>query len=176
MKCMKKLVAVLLTAVMAMTLLTACGGGGGGASNGYKDVSEELTKAINAKLETNGAITRNLTYDVELSKKLKKAYDVYTDELKKAADPSNPTDEEIDAAEDVGFAAAGLYDGKHYVMMDDRSNTIDVWSTHFAKMIQNREQKKIDTGVGIAKKIGYLTLVDAQKKPIAMWATVEYAN
>lgn len=69
MKSMKKLAVVLLTAVMALSLLTACGGGGGGASNGFVDASDEFTKAINNKLETDGSGIK-LTYNEELSKKM----------------------------------------------------------------------------------------------------------
>ena len=45
MKCVKKLVAVLLIAVMALTLLTACGGGGSSAETG-----NQLTAKINNQL------------------------------------------------------------------------------------------------------------------------------
>ena len=59
MKCVKKLVAVLLTAVMALTLLTACGGGGGSTSGGdsmetvFNFTGEELTQLLNESLESD---------------------------------------------------------------------------------------------------------------------------
>ena len=62
MKCVKKLVAVLLTAVMALTLLTACGGGGGSAETG-----NQLTAKINNQLADDNSDIR-LTYSDKLSR------------------------------------------------------------------------------------------------------------
>lgn len=42
MKCVKKLVAVLLIAVMALTLLTACGGGGSSAETGNQLTAKSI--------------------------------------------------------------------------------------------------------------------------------------
>lgn len=64
MKCVKKLVAVLLTAVMALTLLTACGGGGGGS--GSAETGNQLTAKINNQLADDNSDIR-LTYSDKLS-------------------------------------------------------------------------------------------------------------
>ena len=61
MKCVKKLVAVLLIAVMALTLLTACGGGGSSAETG-----NQLTAKINNQLADDNSDIR-LTYSDKLS-------------------------------------------------------------------------------------------------------------
>lgn len=63
MKCVKKLVAVLLTAVMALTLLTACGGGGGASS---AETGNQLTAKINNQLADDNSDIR-LTYSDKLS-------------------------------------------------------------------------------------------------------------
>lgn len=63
MKCVKKLVAVLLTAVMALTLLTACGGGGGASS---AETGNQLTAKINNQLADDNSDIR-LTYNDKLS-------------------------------------------------------------------------------------------------------------
>lgn len=60
MKCVKKLVAVLLTAVMALTLLTACGGGGSA------ETGNQLTAKINNQLADDNSDIR-LTYSDKLS-------------------------------------------------------------------------------------------------------------
>ena len=49
MKHLKKLVAMLLVSVMALTMLTACGGGSGSSSSSiFKYTGQQLTDAINA--------------------------------------------------------------------------------------------------------------------------------
>ena len=63
MKCVKKLVAVLLTAVMALSLLTACGGGGG---SGSAETGNQLTAKINNQLADDNSDIR-LTYSDKLS-------------------------------------------------------------------------------------------------------------
>lgn len=67
MKCVKKLVAVLLTAVMALTLLTACGGGGGWSGTSNADVGRRLTSKINSKLSDTGI---SLTYSDTLTNQI----------------------------------------------------------------------------------------------------------
>lgn len=67
MKCVKKLVAVLLTAVMALTLLTACGGGGGWSGTSNADVGRRLTSKINSKLRDTGI---SLTYSDTLTNQI----------------------------------------------------------------------------------------------------------
>ena len=59
MKHLKKLVAMLLVSVMALTMLTACGGGSSSSSI-FKYTGQQLTDAINKKLNAN------LTYDENL--------------------------------------------------------------------------------------------------------------
>lgn len=73
MKFVKKLTAVLLTAVMALTFLTACGGGGTsgvpGTDSKPKDFNyEELTNEINKNLSHS-----TLKYDEQFQKKLEDA-------------------------------------------------------------------------------------------------------
>lgn len=63
MKCVKKLAAVLLTAVMALSLLTACGGGGGASS---AETGNQLTAKINNQLADDNSDIR-LTYSDKLS-------------------------------------------------------------------------------------------------------------
>lgn len=68
MKCVKKLAAVLLTVVMALSLLTACGGGGGGWSGtSNADVGRRLTSKINSKLSDTGI---SLTYSDTLTNQI----------------------------------------------------------------------------------------------------------
>lgn len=74
MKCVKKLVAVLLTAVMALTLLTACGGGGGGGGNPtnkgpFNFSYSELIAKTNDKLGEDGP---KLTIDPSMADESKK--------------------------------------------------------------------------------------------------------
>ncbi len=64
MRHMKKLVAVLLTAVMVLTMLTACGGSGGGSSSGMSGVfnftAAELTQKLNTDMKSNARYDSNL--------------------------------------------------------------------------------------------------------------------
>ena len=106
MKCVKKLVAVLLTAVMALTLLTACGGGGGGGggnptSKGPFNFSyAELITKTNEKLGETGP---KLTIDSSMAGEIDTALTAYQTAYVNAK-LNNKTDEEADAA---GQAAMG---------------------------------------------------------------------
>ena len=87
MKCVKKLVAVLLTAVMALTLLTACGGGGGSTSGGdsmetvFNFTGEELTQLLNESLESD------MVYDEYLGDRFAAAMNAAMDAGSQFADP-----------------------------------------------------------------------------------------
>lgn len=104
MKCVKKLVAVLLTAVMALTLLTACGGGGGGGnptSKGPFNFSyAELIAKTNEKLGETGP---KLTIDSSMADEIDTALTAYQTAYVNAK-LDNKTDEEADVA---GQAAMG---------------------------------------------------------------------
>lgn len=163
MKSMKKLAAVLLTAVMALSLLTACGGGGGGASNGFVDASDEFTKAINTKL-TEGSSNIQVTYDVELSEKAYNVWVAYAKQLQ-----AGKSDEE---AKQNALTANSLSKDKYYIALYAEENPsaygIQAAARSIAPQIaaQNEAGKK-------AKNIGYVTLVNKYKQPIGIFALVE---
>lgn len=71
MKKLKKLTAVLLAAVMALAMLTACGGGGSGSRN----EKERYISKVNAYLKKRVTNFQPLTYDSSTDKTIK----VYTD-------------------------------------------------------------------------------------------------
>ena len=59
-KKMKRLVAVLLAGVMALTMLTACGGGSGsGGGNDFIDRSSSIEEALNAQMASRGTPFNN---------------------------------------------------------------------------------------------------------------------
>lgn len=62
---LKKLVALLLTAVMALAMLTACGGGGGGKSPTEK---ERYLSGINARLSEQVPGAKKLTLEEDTKK------------------------------------------------------------------------------------------------------------
>ena len=109
MKCVKKLVAVLLTAVMALTLLTACGGGGGGGSTSggeslgsvFSFTAEELTAELNKELSSNAV------YDKYLGERFAVAMNAAMD----AGSQFEDSDEAEGVAEGI-LAAAGFSDAK----------------------------------------------------------------
>lgn len=60
MKKMKRIVAVLLAGVMALTMLTACGGGSGsGGGNDFIDRSSRIEEALNAQMASSGTPFNN---------------------------------------------------------------------------------------------------------------------
>lgn len=105
MKCVKKLVAVLLTAVMALTLLTACGGGGGGGGNPTNkgpfnfSYSERIAKT-NDKLGEDGP---KLTIDPSMADEVQEGLNAYQTAYMNAL--LNGKDE--DEADKDGQAAMG---------------------------------------------------------------------
>ena len=104
MKCVKKLVAVLLTAVMALTLLTACGGGGGCGNPTSKGPFNFSYAELIAK--TNDAIGENgpkLTVDPSMGNEIQKALDAYQTAYINAI-VNGASEEQADAA---GQAAMG---------------------------------------------------------------------
>ena len=164
MKCMKKLIAVVLAAVMAMTLLTACGGGGSsGASNGIVDKGDELTKAINAELKKQGSDIQ-VTYDKETTEKLATACYKYANWLK---DNPDSTEDQKDEAENKAFESLeikGRYlNGKR--TFDGTESALQ----SIAISIATRIKKSEDTHNTHYQKIGYATLVDATGRPCEMW-------
>lgn len=62
----RKMMAVLLTAALTLTMLTACGGGGSGRGKAVNEMVE-LTKSVNEVLKKDG-YTEILKYDAELDK------------------------------------------------------------------------------------------------------------
>lgn len=165
MKHLKKLAAVLLTAVMAMTLLTACGGGGGGASNGISDASDEFTKAINVQLKADGSDIE-LTYNVELSKKTVTYLNVYQGELK---DVTQPTDAQVEAANKKALEAVGLDPDKDYVMTYTAVNYgPEEAAGAAAPLIESQAEKGKK-----AAEIGYMTLLNENKRPMGLFMIIK---
>ena len=79
MKCVKKLAAVILTAVMALSLLTACGGGGGGGGNPtnkgpFNFSYSELIAKTNDKLGEDGP---KLTIDPSMADEVQEGLNAY---------------------------------------------------------------------------------------------------
>ena len=108
MKCVKKLVAVLLTAVMALTLLTACGGGGGGSTSGgdsmetvFNFTGEELTAELNKELSSNAV------YDEYLGDR----FAVAMNAAMEAGSQFEDSDEAEEVAEGI-LAVAGFSDAE----------------------------------------------------------------
>ena len=108
MKCVKKLVAVLLTAVMALTLLTACGGGGGGSTSGgdsmetvFNFTGEELTAELNNELSSNAV------YDEYLGDRFAAAMNAAME----AGSQFEDSDEAEEVAEGI-LAVAGFSDAE----------------------------------------------------------------
>lgn len=170
MKSMKKLAAVLLTAVMALSLLTACGGGGGGASNGFVDASDEFTKAINNKLETDGSGIK-LTYNEELSKKTAIYLNAYYGELKGI---DKPTNVQLAAADKKAFEAAGLDPTKDYVMTYQAKSPTTYGPADAAGYIAPVIEKQAANGKK-AVEIGYMTLLasETDRRPIGLFMIIK---
>lgn len=170
MKNMKKLAAVILTAVMALSLLTACGGGGGGASNGFVDASEEFTKAINSKLGADGSDIK-LTYNEELSKKTVTYLNVYYGELKGI---NNPTNVQLAAADKKALEAAGLDSTKDYVMTYQAESPTTYGPADAAGYIAPVIENQMANGKK-AVEIGYMTLLasETDKRPIGLFIIIK---
>lgn len=166
MKCIKKLVAVLLTAVMAMSLLTACGGGGGGASNGVTNKSNEVTDAINAELKKQG-VNIQLTYDKATEQTLATAYTKYAEILK---DVPNPTSDQKSQARSEAFKAAGvkspyLRGTKSYKGTESDMQKIETSIAATIKEVYDESHVNY-------KKIGFATLFDTNGQPYELWYLV----
>lgn len=170
MKSMKKLAAVLLTAVMALSLLTACGGGGGGASNGFVDASDEFTKAINNKLEADGSGIE-LTYNEELSKKTAIYLNAYYGELKGI---DKPTNAQLAAADKKALEAAGLDSTKDYVMTYQATSPTTYGPADAAGYIAPVIEKQVANGKK-AVEIGYMTLLasETDRRPIGLFMIIK---
>lgn len=167
MKCIKKLVAVLLTAVMAMTLLTACGGSSGGSSNGINDKTNAMTKKINAELKNQGSSIQ-VTYDKTIEGTLKKVYAQYAENLKGI---SNPTTQQENKA---------LEDALNTVEIKGRWSMGTKWFNGTDSDVEG-VSKSIATSIKTSaekynrnyKKIGYVTLLDAAGRPRELWYMVK---
>ena len=109
MKCVKKLVAVLLIAVMALTLLTACGGGGGGGSTSGGDSMETVFNFTGEELtaELNKELSSNAVYDKYLGDRFAAAMNAAMD----AGSQFEDSDEAEEVAEGI-LAAAGFSDAE----------------------------------------------------------------
>lgn len=143
MKCVKKLVAVLLTAVMALTLLTACGGGGstsGGDSmeTVFNFTGEELTQLLNESLESD------MVYDEYLG-------DRFADAMNAAMDAGNQF-EDSDEAEAV---VEGILDMAGFSDVDVAA-TVAPKGAEIRLVASGLESAIINQGFSIdGKKIGY---------------------
>ena len=145
MKCVKKLVAVLLTAVMALSLLTACGGGGGGSTAGgdsmetvFSFTGEELTQMLNESLDSD------MVYDEFLGDRFAAAMNAAMDAGSQFADP-----DEADEVADSILAAAGFEDAKV-------AATIAPKGAEIGLVASGLENSIIKQNISIdGKKIGY---------------------
>lgn len=145
MKCVKKLVAVLLTAVMALTLLTACGGGGGGSASGgdsmetvFNFTGEELTQLLNESLESD------MVYDEYLGDRFAAAMNAAMDAGSQFADP----DEAEEVVESI-LATAGFSDA-------EVAATVVPKGAEIRLVASGLESAIINQGFSIdGKKIGY---------------------
>ena len=145
MKCVKKLVAVLLTAVMALTLLTACGGGGGSSASGgdsmetvFDFTGEELTQLLNESLESD------MVYDEYLGDRFAAAMNAAMDAGSQFADP----DEAEEVVESI-LATAGFSDA-------EVAATVVPKGAEIRLVASGLESAIINQGFSIdGKKIGY---------------------
>lgn len=144
MKCVKKLVAVLLTAVMALTLLTACGGGGGSTSGGdsmetvFNFTGEELTQLLNESLESD------MVYDEYLGDRFAAAMNAAMDAGSQFADP-----DEAEAVVEGILDTAGFSDAEVAATVAPKGAEIRLVASGLKSAI-------IKQGFSIeGKKIGY---------------------
>lgn len=107
MKNIRKLTAILLTAVMALTMLTACGGGGGSS----RTEKERYVAGINDYL--NHMVTGcqdNLKYDSALDIKAQNYQKTY-EALRNTTPPTKESE-----AKDLALNAAGMGDKRYLVV------------------------------------------------------------
>ena len=141
MKRFKKLVAVLLACVMALTLLTACGGGGGGSSAIFNFSAQQLTDNINKRLNSN------LVYDENLGPRFATAINAAVSAGQKYDDI-----EEAAAAMDIILTAAGFgEDAEVAVTVAQKGASLDLVASGLVNSINEEKYTVKD------KKIGYAT-------------------
>ena len=158
MKCVKKLVAVLLTAVMALTLLTACGGGGSGSSI---DIAEEqkLTNAINRNLSNWGGTT--VTYNNRLDYQLATLMEHILNE-----DIDYDNEAEVEAA----FEEAGIDKNSYGAIYTTSVVTMESAAGVLANKIMTKNNSLHKT----AKEIGYYPFYDPYTGEGAVFALLKY--
>ena len=159
MKRFKKLVAVLLACVMALTLLTACGGGGGSSSAATeKAVGQQLTESINKKLSTN------LAYDENLGPRFATAINAAA-----AAGQKFDNIDEAGAAIDLILEQAGFGDDAQVAStVAQKGNSVDVVASGLASSIKSYNYKTAN------KKIGYASSkLNIEGDYYVIWAVIE---
>ena len=163
MKRFKKLVAVLLACVMALTLLTACGGGGasGGGSNSGEDVMKQLTAKINENVKDLGI---SMTYDTQLDKRAEVCGNVLLAKLNANAG------EEV--AKDAAMKAAGLNEDDYYFMVYQPNGTQNQMN-NIASVFGAQARKEYQANRKAGKKIGYAGMIDASGNIVLFYALVE---
>ena len=146
MKRFKKLAAVLLACVMALTLLTACSGGGG---SGAGNASQQLTNKVNEKLKDIGVVVQ---YDSKLDDKAVTCLDYYlnTDDM------------------DAALKMAGLNEEEYVMIPTTAVSTLDTQASVFATYIRTFYENGYT-----AKKIGYATYT-VNDVPAASFALVKF--
>ena len=147
MKRFKKLVAVLLACVMALTLLTACGGGGG--SSAPATPQAQLAAKINVKLKAAGMPT--VTYNNQLDDKL----DAFMDYCLTNGVFSNPNMDEETAYE--LWYSSGLDDGDYDLETVSSANDLDTVAGVFATRIIARDKKG-----KTVKQVGFSAYTDGR--------------
>ena len=162
MKRFKKLVAVLLACVMALTLLTACGGGAsGGSSNSGEEVMKQLTAKINENVKDLGI---SMTYDTQLDKRAEVCGNVLLTKLNNGASEAE--------AENAAMKAAGLNNNDYYFMIytpNGSQNQMDNIATVFSAQARKEYQANEKAG----KKIGYAGMIDDSGNIVLFYALVE---
>ena len=140
MKRFKKLVAVLLACVMALTLLTACGGGGGSSAS----TEERLTAAINAQLKSSNI---HVTYSKGLGDQYANVMTVLSDTYTRTGNIDTAIAEAKIAAE-----AAGFSDGNGDVVTTTYSDkmTMDALADSFASKIKDGNYGQTEMKIGYA--------------------------
>ena len=164
MKRFKKLVAVLLACVMALTLLTACGGGGsasGGSSNSGEDVMKQLTAKINENTKDYGIV---LTYDTQLDNRAAICGNVLIAKYEAGA-----SDEEATAA---AMQAAGINEKDYYIANYNPNGAAKLDMDKVASVLAGQIVKEYHANKKVGKKIGYAGLISDSGDLLSFYALV----
>lgn len=164
MKRFKKLVAVLLACVMALTLLTACGGGGasGGGSNSGEDVMKQLTAKINENTKEYGIV---LTYDAQLDNRAA----TYGNVLIAKYEGGFSEEEAIAAA----MKAAGVNDKDYYIANYNPNGATKLDMDRVAAVLAGQIVKEYQANQKVGKKIGYAGTLSDSGDLLSFYALVE---